>query len=508
MKKAAVDEMKRNWIRGILPLLFVALFALYAAAAPVEQTGGGTAASQSYPVLEHVKAAIVYNATDDSVLFSQNANKSMYPAASVKLMTALLAAEHFDGGMDETVTVTYEMVQRVSGITISLKTGEQLRVEDLFAAMVIGNANDAAQALAVLTAGSVGAFVERMNSRAEELGMTHTRYTNPTGMHHDNMVTTAEDLLLLARELYHVSAFMNLCGKETYLIEKTNYSAERKITNRNYLVSSLSVGDYYESTATGMNYGSTYEAGGCLVASSMYGGAIYLTVLLGGETEAVVKTPETETGDSGTGDPETDTGEGAVTTEEPVVEYVVHAFVQAKKLLQWAYKSFTYFRVADAAGVICEIPVKLGKDTDYVALFPDSEVDLFLPADTDPEQDVRITWELDVQHVNAPVADGTEMGTLFIYYKDELVAQRKLITRSMVERSVLQYWYQWLAELVATDGFRKAAGAVLLLAVLYILLAAVFRQKKQKKAYQRRLEREREEQRRHRNSGLNDANRK
>lgn len=497
MTEAAVDKMKRKWIRGILPFLLAALFALYAAAAPAEQTeGGGAAASQQAPVLEHVKAAIVYNATDRTVLFSQNANQTMYPAASVKLMTALLAAEHFEHGMDETVTVTYEMVQRVSGINIALKTGEQLRVEDLYAAMVIGNANDAAQALAVLTAGSVGAFVERMNSRAEELGMTHTRYTNPTGMHHDNMVTTAEDLVLLARELYHVSAFMNLCGKETYLIERTNYSAERKISNRNYLVSSLSVGGYYESSATGMNYGSTYEAGGCLVASSMYGGAIYLTVILGGETEAVEKTPA-----SGTGDSETDDGGGAVTTEEPVIEYVVHAFVQAKKLLQWAYKSFSYFRVADAAGVICEVPVRLGKNTDYVALFPDSAVDLFLPADTDLAKDIRVTWELDVQHVNAPVSDGTEMGTLYVYYKDELAAQRKLITRSTVERSVLQYWYQWLAELVETDGFRKAAGAVLLLAVLYILLAAVFRQKKKKKAYRRRLEREREEQRRHRTTG-------
>ena len=455
---------------------------------PVETTEDTETEFAAYPSLEHIQAAIVYNASDDSVLMSQNADRQMYPAASVKLMTALLAAEHYADGMDETVIITYEMVNRVSGVNIALKTGEQLRVEDLYAAMVVGNANDAAQALAVLISGSVSAFVEQMNSRAKELGMMHTFYTNPTGMHHDKMVTTAEDLILLAKELYHVSEFMNLCGRETYTIEKTNYSAQRKIFNRNYLVSSLQVSKYYESSATGMNYGSTYEAGGCLVASSMYGGAIYLTVILGGETEAIEKEPAGETVNE----------DGSVTETEPEMEYVIHALVQAKKLLQWAYKSFAYFRVADTSAVICELPVRLAKSTDYVSLFPESAVDLFLPADTDLTTDIRMTWMLHASYVNAPVSDGTEMGTLYVYYKDTLIAERRLVTRNQVERSVFQYWYQWLVEFTETDGFRKGAGALLLLGVLYILLAAVFQQKKKKKAYRRRLEREREEQRRHR----------
>ena len=82
---------------------------------------------------------------------------------------------------------------------INLHTGEQIRVRDLLKAVLVGSANDAARALAIAAAGSEWSFVSRMNEKAAQIGMRHTRFMNASGLPVDNHYTTAADLILLMK---------------------------------------------------------------------------------------------------------------------------------------------------------------------------------------------------------------------------------------------------------------------------------------------------------------------
>jgi len=151
--------------------------------------------------------AIAVDAYSGKVLFEDEADRVTYPASVVKLMTFLVVLEHVEAGLvrlDDRVTVTAEAA-RMGGSQVYLKQGEVFPVEDLLYALMIQSANDAALALAVHVAGSRAGFVELMNARATELGMTHTRFASPHGLPPSRGqqpdLSTARDIAILAREV-------------------------------------------------------------------------------------------------------------------------------------------------------------------------------------------------------------------------------------------------------------------------------------------------------------------
>ena len=140
----------------------------------------------------------LYNFEYDLVMAQDGIDLPISPSSTVKIMTACVALES-GISVDKTVTITSEMIKGVTGRFMGLKAGEKLTVEDLLYATVCGGFNDAAQALAIATCGSMTEFIEKMNSKAKELGMTATRYENVTGMYHSEMVTTIGDIAILAK---------------------------------------------------------------------------------------------------------------------------------------------------------------------------------------------------------------------------------------------------------------------------------------------------------------------
>lgn len=144
------------------------------------------------------------------VLFSDGVDEPSYPASVTKLMTALLVLEDVKAGkyaLSDEVEATTEIYRRCEPSWIGIKPGESMTVRDLLLALMVESANDAAIVLAVRAAGSTDAFVERMNRRASELGMSRTKYFNPNGLPpnktrrypwKENNVSTAADQLKLA----------------------------------------------------------------------------------------------------------------------------------------------------------------------------------------------------------------------------------------------------------------------------------------------------------------------
>ena len=163
------------------------------------------------------KAAILYELNTDTILLEQDADMKLFPASTTKLMTALVALEY--GNPDDVVTVTNEAIDGLyeMGSASYLLNNEQIAFMDLLRYLLIGSGNDAANALAIHVSGSIEGFVDLMNNRAKELGMTNTHFTNPHGYHDPDHYTSAWDMYLITKAAMEYEDFMTICDTVTVL---------------------------------------------------------------------------------------------------------------------------------------------------------------------------------------------------------------------------------------------------------------------------------------------------
>ena len=220
--------------------------------------------------------AIVIDAESGAVLFEDGADRRTYPASVVKLMGLLLtleAAERGEVTFDAPVRVTAEAA-RTGGSQIYLAENEIFTVDDLLFALMIQSANDAATALAVHVGGSRDAFVERMNSRAEALGMAGTRFSSPHGLPpgrgQDPDMTTPRDIARLAR------AVLSRPGALRYTSTKVHSLRAGRFVMRshNTLLESFPGCD-------GLKTGYFSAAGFSIAATASRGGKRVIAVVLG-----------------------------------------------------------------------------------------------------------------------------------------------------------------------------------------------------------------------------------
>lgn len=175
--------------------------ALTGSAIPV---GSGAAVADS---TTNSKYAILVNAADGSVLASEQADERMYPASLTKIMTLLVAVEHLphEQSLQNMVKITpevqEEMRKKNSSGMLSPKeyAGDELSVESMLYAIALESDGVACIEIAKYIAGSEQAFVELMNQKAQELGLTNTHFVNTHGLHDDNHYTTARELAAIMR---------------------------------------------------------------------------------------------------------------------------------------------------------------------------------------------------------------------------------------------------------------------------------------------------------------------
>ncbi len=406
--------------------------------------------AEEAPDLSHSYCAYLYNITSGTVLLEKNAKEIIYPGPTVKLMTAAVAIDCLGNDLNKIITINQSIIDQVSGNNINLQDGEEVTVLQLLNALIVGNANDAALALAYAAAGSSGAFVMLMNERAEALGCKDTFYTNPTGLPDEEMVTTTEDTAKIAVYLNRYNIFTELANKEYYLFAQTNKSRERKIFNRNYFINTNTEYKYYSPYVTGMNAGSTPEAGYCVVATSFYGNSQFLSIIMGADADD---------------------------------EYI-YSFRDAGRLLYWAYTNFTYITVLKASEIICELPVSLSSATSTIALMPEYGIDLYLPKDTVIEDEIRISWQLTEDSLTAPVEKGTAVGRVTVLYQGEVLRQVDLVTKSDIPRSEVMYMLDMVKNVVTSAKFIAVVviiAAAALLGFVYKLVRE--EQEEEKKKY-------------------------
>jgi len=164
------------------------------------------------------KSAYLVDAKTNKVLFARNATKPFPPASTLKLMTALLAYENRKQRVDHVITVVPSDT-KVEPSHIPLVAGEQVQVDTLIKALLVGSDNDSAMALARYSAGSVPAFVDMMNQKCKQIGCQNTRFVNPHGLPASGQFTTAMDLLRIFQATIRVPELKRISSMPAFRME-------------------------------------------------------------------------------------------------------------------------------------------------------------------------------------------------------------------------------------------------------------------------------------------------
>ena len=221
---------------------------------------------------------LLYDTTDNHVLYAENADQPWFAASLTKMMTAYLVFEAWKTGRatpDVKITISAKANAQPK-MRLGFGAGKELTYDDAVKALIIVSANDIAYALAEAVSGSEEAFVTEMNAKAVQLGMTGTRYINPHGLPGQGQHTTAQDLAKLANALLRdYPEHMGYFGLAMTEIGKM----KKMIATHNPVLVTFEGGD-------GFKTGFTCSAGYNIVASAMRGGRRLIAIVLGEETSA------------------------------------------------------------------------------------------------------------------------------------------------------------------------------------------------------------------------------
>lgn len=371
------------------------------------------------------KSALLVSLDTGEVLFEKNADEKVYPASITKIMTTLLILESDKYNPDEKIAMTQDVLDLMSGTGSSvslLKAGEEVTQSDLVYMVLMASYGDCALLAAIHYGGSVENFVNMMNSRAAELGLTGTHYENPIGLHSEQNYTTARDTYKLTATALQNETFRQVCESARHTV-KTSMSGDRVISTTNFLQDNTT--NYYYQYAKGVKTGYTDEAGRCLVSTASYNGYRYLCAVFG--------CPANEK----------------------------KHFTESKELYRWAFNNFEFKKVADNSNPVAEIGVNLSLDTDFVSLYIEKSFISVLPKDAD-DSTISIVPHLKSESVDAPVKKGDVLGTADIVYAEEVIGTVNLVSNEDIEKSTL------LTVLQAIKNFFSSSY----MKVVYIIIAA------------------------------------
>ena len=355
--------------------IFVLLVLLAGALLPAVRAAELDLPAPSYVLMER---------STGEVLLEHNAHERLRPASVTKVMTLLLIMEALDDGRigwDDMVQTSAAAAAK-GGSQIYLEENEQLPLEEMLKSIVVSSANDCACAMAEHIAGSEAAFVEMMNARAEQLGMTDTHFVNCTGLDDEpeaaEHLTTAYDIALMSRELLGHEAIK----KYTTIWMDTVRDGQFGLSNTNKLVR------FYDGT-TGLKTGYTSAAGHCLSASAERNGMELIAVVL----------------------------HCASSTDR---------FESAKALLNYGFSN--YALVTPELGELPAVPVTLGTAAEITPVLAD-ETPILIDKALAAGVETRVCVD---ESVTAPVEAGQTLGTLTITSGGQTIAERDLVAPEAV----------------------------------------------------------------------------
>ena len=204
------------------------------------------------------KAAVVLNGDDGEIIYSQNADMRLPMASTTKIMTGILLCEY--GNFEKQITVTEEML-RVEGSSMGLLAGDRVTLHDLLYGLMLASGNDAANVIAFVLGGSLDGFVNMMNEKAKDLGLSDTHFATPSGLDAQDHYTTAYELAKITQYAMQNEDFAAAVSCEKTVLNYGNPPYKRSLTNHNKMLNLF-------DDAVGVKTGFTKKSGRCLVSAA------------------------------------------------------------------------------------------------------------------------------------------------------------------------------------------------------------------------------------------------
>ena len=372
-----MDKDWRYWIMKKYVIAMVSIvFALSA------YTNVTFAQEQSVELANNARSAILIERDTGQVLYEKNGNEKLPPASMTKIMTMLLIMEAVDKGeltWDEKIR-TSEHAASMGGSQIFLEPGEEMTTDEMLRGIAIASGNDASVAMAERIAGSEEAFVQKMNTRAQELGLKDTKFQNPTGLPAKDHYSTAHDMAIIAKELLKFDdAITKYTGQyEDYLREDTD--KKFWLVNTNRLVK------FYPGV-DGVKTGFTQEAKYCLTATAKKDDMRVIAVVFGAPT------PKDRN-------------------------------AQITKMLDFAFSQYKTHPMFERNQTVAKVKVSKGaeKEVDAVTSEPISVLTKKGENIDDVVQEVKLNTNL-----KAPVKKGDVVGTIILKKGDKVLSESNLV---------------------------------------------------------------------------------
>ncbi|CCQ12511.1 D-alanyl-D-alanine carboxypeptidase [Pseudoalteromonas luteoviolacea B = ATCC 29581] len=350
------------------------------------------------PPQVNAKGYILVDFTTGKVLAEGEADTKLAPASLTKMMTSyVIGTEIVAGNIAPTDMVTISNNAWAKNFPESSKmfieVGKQVSVDDLNRGVIIQSGNDACVALAEHIAGTESAFASLMNAHAEKLGMTNSHFINSHGLDTDEHYTTARDMATLGAALIR-----DVPDEYAIYKEKSFTFNGIKQYNRNSLLWDASL------EVDGIKTGHTSEAGYSLVTSAIKDDMRLIAVVMGTESERARKD-------------------------------------ESKKLLNYGFRFFETITPYKAGDSFVKQRIWMG-DKEEVSLGILQDTPITIPRGQ--RDNLKANFELD-KTLEAPLAKGTKVGTLFLQLEGEEIARYPLVTLEEVgEGSFFSKIYDYL----------------------------------------------------------------
>ncbi len=342
-------------------------------------------ALEKLPVDIKAKSAVLMDVVTGEVLLHYNKDLKVFPASVTKIMTVLLVGEAINSkkiNLFDKVACSSNAASK-GGSQIWLEEGEQMTVDELLRATIIGSANDSATLLGEYVSGSEEAFIDLMNERAKELGMNNTNFVNATGLDDttDDHITTAYDVAIMSRALL----------KYDFIREYTTVWMDSLRSGKTELVNTNKLVRFYEGT-TGLKTGTTAKAGCCVSASAERDGLHLVAVVM-----------------------------GSVNSSD--------RFETAKALLNYGFSNYTSYTPAYEDGNARKVVV-IGGRKEYI----DIKLPELTPLLIKKEEKEKISVSIELsENLEAPVNKNQTLGTVKIISDKKVIGEHKILAKEEIK---------------------------------------------------------------------------
>ena len=328
------------------------------------------------------QSAILIEASTGRVIWEKDADVRHYPASMTKMMTGILALEKLPPEADVVISPNAAATE---DCPLEIVAGECLSADNIITGMLMESDNGAAVAIAEAVDDSVSQFVQRMNERAQEIGMSNTHFVNPNGLTEANHYSTARDMAKLARFAMNNKKFREIVSTKKQVIHWEVPARQQKLAeNTNKLLANY-------NGMNGIKTGWTKAAGGCLAASARRNGVELIAI--------VMQTPGPD-----------------------------DRFADARKLLDYGFKQVKMVKGIAKDRVSRKLWVRGGTSASVMA-HPAEDINYPLINGEDPK---HYTLSYDVPKViAAPLKDGETVGRIIIKYDNKEVGSVPMISEKV-----------------------------------------------------------------------------